>query len=211
MKPDNKLQATNNKQLLLIFTRNPELGKVKTRLASTVGDGVALDIYKFLLQHTKQVTQNLDVDKTVYYSVKVRENDIWDAAVYQKRQQHGDDLGMRMHNAFRDAFKNGYEKVVVIGSDLYDISQSDIEMAFKKLTGRDAVIGPALDGGYYLLGLTKMIPIIFKDKAWGTSTVLEDTLSDLKDKNYLLLAQRNDVDVYDDIKDNGTFQKFFKH
>lgn len=195
----------------MIFTRNPELGKVKTRLASTVGDEAALDIYKFLLQHTKKVTQNLNVDKAVYYSVKIRENDIWDTAGYQKQQQYGTDLGMRMQNAFQDAFKKGYEKVIVIGSDLYDISQNDIEDAFLKLAEQDVVIGPAIDGGYYLLGLTKMIPEIFENKAWGTSTVLEGTLSDLRDKNYLLLAQRNDVDVYDDIKDNGAFQKFFKH
>ncbi len=113
---------SKTKNLLLIFTRNPELGKVKTRLASTVGDQNALDIYKFLLQHTKKITKDLNVDKAVYYSVKIRENDIWNATVYQKHQQHGDDLGMRMQNAFQHAFNCGYEKVIIIGSDLYDNS-----------------------------------------------------------------------------------------
>ena len=71
------------KELLFVFVRNPELGKVKTRLAVTIGNQKALDIYIFLLQHTKQVTQNLPCDKAVYYSVKVKENDFWNEDSYQ--------------------------------------------------------------------------------------------------------------------------------
>ena len=78
-----------NKNLLLIFTRNPGLGKAKTRLAKTGGDETALEIYKFLLEKTKDISSKVNVDKAVYYSVKIRENDIWDANIFQKHQQVG--------------------------------------------------------------------------------------------------------------------------
>ncbi len=197
-----------SRNLLLIFTRNPELGKVKTRLAKTIGDEAALDIYKFLLEHTKQVTQNLTCDKAVYYSVKIRKNDIWDAPVYQKHQQEGSDLGVRMLNAFQQAFSTGYEKVVIIGSDLPDLTSEHINEAFEKLNSNDVVMGPAEDGGYYLLGMKKLHANIFQNKDWGTSTVRKDTLNDLQNESVHLLETLNDVDVFDDIKNNPVFNQF---
>ena len=199
---------SNNKNLLLIFTRNPELGKVKTRLAKTIGNKTALEIYKFLLNKTKEVTQNLDCDKAVYYSVKVRENDIWDANIYQKWQQTGEDLGFRMQNAFDNAFKNGYKKVIIVGSHLYDLSSEIIEDAYKKLDNSDVVIGPAEDGGYYLLGMKELQPKIFQNKAWGTASVRKDTLKDLQKVNVHLLQQLNDVDVIEDIENREAFAHF---
>ncbi len=198
------------KNLLLIFTRNPELGKAKTRLAKTVGDETALEIYKFLLDKTKQVTTNLSCDKAVYYSVKVRENDIWTSDVFQKHQQKGEDLGIRMLNAFKDGFKAGYEKVMIIGSDLYDLTPNHINDAFSKLNTNDVVIGPAEDGGYYLLGMKNLQSAIFKNKKWGTATVRKDTLNDLHKVSVHLLEELNDVDVFDDIKNHKAFQHFLK-
>jgi len=165
------------KNLILIFTRNPELGKVKTRLAKTIGNEKALEVYILLLQKTKEITQGLNCDKAVYYSVKVRENDIWDENIYQKHQQNGDDLGIRMQNAFLNAFTN------------------------------DVVMGPAEDGGYYLLGMTKNHPAIFKNKEWGTSTVRKDTLNDLKDSKVHLLEELNDIDLYEDLKKHDSLLK----
>ena len=201
----------NSKNLLLIFTRNPELGKAKTRLAKTVGDETALEIYKFLLQKTQSITKKIAADKAVYYSVKVRENDIWDATIYQKHQQKGGNLGIRMHNAFQESFNTGYQKVLIIGSDLYDLTPKIIEEAFIQLDKHDVVLGPALDGGYYLLGMKKLHEQIFKNKKWGTETVRKDTLKDLQDKKVFLLETLNDVDVYEDIKDHLAFQHFLKH
>ena len=200
-----------SKNLLLIFTRNPELGKTKTRLAKAIGDEAALEIYKFLLDHTREVTQNLTCDKAVYYSVKIRENDIWNASVYQKHQQNGDDLGERMYNAFQDAFTNNYEKVLIVGSDLYDLKPHHINNAFEKLNSNDVVIGPAEDGGYYLLGMRKLHSNIFENKEWGTSSVRKDTLNDLQNVSVHLLETLNDIDVFDDIKDNPIFNQFYKN
>ncbi|PKH50154.1 glycosyltransferase [Tenacibaculum sp. Bg11-29] len=199
-----------SKNLLLVFTRNPELGKAKTRLAKTVGDETALTIYKFLLDKTKEITANLSCDKAVYYSVKIRDNDIWNKEIYQKHQQKGEDLGIRMQNAFQNSFDENYDKVLIIGSDLYDLTPAIIENAFEKLNTNDVVIGPAEDGGYYLLGMKKMHAAVFKNKEWGTATVRRDTLNNLQKVTVHLLEELNDVDVFEDIENHSAFQQFLK-
>ncbi|WP_051477644.1 TIGR04282 family arsenosugar biosynthesis glycosyltransferase [Aquimarina pacifica] len=196
------------KNLLLIFTRNPELGKCKTRLAATIGDQKALEVYSFLLEHTVSITKNLPVHKEVYYSEKIRENDFWDEKIYSKQKQIGEDLGVRMKNAFEKGFEQGFANVIIIGSDMYDLSQQDLENAFLDLETHDYVIGPAEDGGYYLLGMKCLNSLVFKDKNWGTETVLRDTLENIKDQQIKLLEERNDIDYYEDIKDITVFQKF---
>lgn len=200
-----------HEDLLLIFTRNPELGKCKTRLAASVGDKTALAIYIFLLEHTVSVTNSLNFTKEVYYTNSIRKDDLWDPGVYQKKTQQGSDLGERMANAFKAGFKSGYKRIAIIGSDLYDLSKEDLEEAFKKLRSNDFVLGPASDGGYYLLGMTHFVPDIFKNKDWGSSTILEDTLADLKNKNVYLLETRNDVDVLEDIVNVPVFRPFLKN
>lgn len=206
---DFTLASSNN--LLLIFTRNPELGKGKRRLAATVGDESALNIYQFLLNHTVKITSNLYAEKLVYYSEEIWENDIWDNKRFGKKLQIGIDLGARMANAFQEGFQNEFQKIIVIGSDMFDLSQEDIEQAFKSLEKNDFVVGPAEDGGYYLLGMKNYMPELFKNKKWGTDTVLKETLTDLKDRKTALLETRNDVDYYEDIKDIEAFQPFLKH
>ena len=200
----------NNPQesLLIIFTRNPELGKCKTRLAASVGDETALAIYVFLLEHTQTVTASLQVDKEVHYSDHIGEDDLWDPEVYQKKMQWGDDLGVRMHHAIEAGLEAGYKRIVLIGSDLYDLSTSDLQQAFNALNTHEVVLGPAEDGGYYLLGMTRLIPEVFEKKAWGTATVLKDTLANLTEKNTHLLATKNDVDTLEDIRENRAFQPF---
>ncbi len=199
-----------SKNLLIVFTRNPELGKVKTRLAKTVGNAIALKIYTFLLERTRDIAVQVSADKAVYYSVKVRENDIWDANNFQKHQQVGEDLGIRMLHAFKNGFKAGYEKVMIIGSDLYDLTAETIENAFIALKDNEVVIGPAEDGGYYLLGMNSLEEKVFKNKNWGTETVRKNTLEELKDKKVFLLGELNDVDVFEDIEHHPAFQTFLK-
>jgi rSAM/selenodomain-associated transferase 1 len=198
------------KNLLLVFTRNPELGKVKTRLAKTVGNATALKIYIFLLERTQDIVVKVAADKAVYYSVKIRENDIWDASIFQKHLQVGEDLGIRMLHAFKNGFKAGYDKVMIVGSDLYDLTAETIENAFIALENNEVVIGPAEDGGYYLLGMNSLEEKLFKNKDWGTETVRKDTLEDLKDKKVFLLGELNDVDIFEDIEHHPDFQIFLK-
>lgn len=196
-----------SKNLIIVFTRNPELGKVKTRLAKTIGNQSALNIYNYLLNHTEQTIRNTTCDKAIFYSVKIRENDIWSSNIYHKLQQKGKDLGSRMSNAFKYAFENNYEKVIIIGSDLFDLKPKHISTALNMLDKNDVVIGPAQDGGYYLLGMKKIHSNVFENKNWGTETVLKDTLKDLKHLDVFHLKELNDIDTFEDIRDNQTLKE----
>ena len=200
-----------HKNLIITFTRNPELGKVKTRLAKTIGEASALAIYIKLLEHTESVLRNIDSDKAVYYSVKIRENDLWDSNIYQKHQQFGDDLGIRMQNAFKAGFDTGYNKIVIVGSDLHDLQPKHITQAFEALDKNDVTIGPAEDGGYYLLGMKTLHKDVFENKNWGTETVFDDTIKNLKNESVFLLEQLNDVDTYEDIKNNHTLKALIEY
>lgn len=205
---DSYLSRTSD-QALLIFTRNPELGKCKTRLAATIGDHKALAIYTFLLRHTASVTAPLPgTDLHVYFSERLGDGSIWDPGRYRRHLQRGADLGARMQQAFEDAFEQGYTRVVLIGSDLYDLGTKDLILAFAQLEQHPVVFGPASDGGYYLLGLTAMVPALFRNKAWGTSSVLADSIKDLKGESPSLLPERNDVDYYEDIAGHPVFEPF---
>lgn len=202
------MEVENRDNLLLIFTRNPELGKVKTRLAQGVGEENALTIYKILLQHTHDVVVKAQGKKRVGYSVKVRENDLWESSLFEKFQQEGEDLGQRMQHAFSKAFAEAFKKVVIIGSDLYDLQPYHLKQAFDALTSHDAVIGPAKDGGYYLLGMRFLIPEVFKNKPWGSDTVLKKTLEDLTPYNLKVLEELNDIDFAEDLKPYPEFTKY---
>lgn len=198
-------------RLLLIFTRNPILGKCKTRLARTVGDNTALEIYLMLLRQTVAATKGLMTDKMVCYSELLVEQDLWDPRIYAKDVQQGSTLGERMQHAFSKGFASGYKEIIIIGSDLYDLQQADLEMAFGLLENNDFVIGPAADGGYYLLGMKTLDPQVFSNKDWGGNSVLKDTLDDLKNRKLALLPVKNDVDVYEDILEIPAFRPFVKH
>ena len=200
-----------SKQALLIFTRNPELGKCKTRLAATIGDRAALDVYIHLLRHTAKVCSQIDaVDKYVYYSEHLGDGALWNPSIFTPEVQQGPDLGKRMKQAFVTAFGRGYEKVVLIGSDLPDLQTEDLRKAFSALDAHEAVIGPASDGGYYLIGLRRLIPNLFENKPWGGDQVLQATLSDLSGIQVSLLSEKNDVDRYEDIADRPEFQTYVR-
>jgi rSAM/selenodomain-associated transferase 1 len=189
------------KSLLIIFYRNPGLGKVKTRLAAAVGEEKALAVYTLLTNHTIGIAQPVEVNKVVYYSEYVDREDNWPNISFEKQLQKGNDLGERMLNAFADGFSNGYESICIIGTDCFELTSEIIAKAFKKLETKDAVIGPAHDGGYYLLGMTNLLPALFKDKEWGTGSVCADTIVDLRSlgQNFFQLELLRDVDREQDL------------
>lgn len=189
-----------NNNLIIVFVRTPELGKVKTRLAKTIGDQAALTIYKLLLKHTATVLHELSFDKVVYYSEKIENNDFWEASLFEKKLQKGADLGERMQQAFETAFDRGYKKVLIIGSDLFELTSTLIISALEALETYDISIGPSLDGGYYLLGMKELHPAVFKNKKWGANSVLKNTLQDLKQQNVKLLEALNDIDTFEDLQ-----------
>lgn len=187
--------------LLIIFVKNPELGKAKTRLAQTIGKEKALAIYRMLLERTKDVTFDLEVGIQVHYNQFIDRNDLWDDGRYIKKKQIEGDLGQKMQFAFEEAFSAGYEKICIIGSDCYDLNKKHLEEAFLNLETSEFVLGPSFDGGYYLMGMRALLTSVFSNKQWSTNSVFNDTLKDIKkgDKSYTLLSKLSDVDVEADL------------
>lgn len=188
-------------QLLMIFVKNPELGKAKTRLAASIGDEAALKVYKRLLEKTKEITLSLPFSKAVFYSQFIDTQDLWSNEHFTKKLQSEGDLGQKMETAFDWAFQNGFQKVCIIGSDCYDLTTDNLNEAFECLDNHNAVIGPARDGGYYLLGLSKACSSIFQNKQWSTDSVCSDTEKDFQSEgtSYKKLKTLNDVDTIDDL------------
>lgn len=189
-------------EALLIFVKNLIFGQVKTRLAATAGNEAAINIYKELLQHTNSVTQSVDADKIVFYSSYIDEEDIWNSKHFKKQIQKGKDLGERMQYAFASVFEAGYEKAIIIGTDCPGIDKKILENAFAILNNYDLAIGPARDGGYYLLGMKKLYAELFKEVEWSTDTVLKQTIQKCRQLNlgYALLPVLVDVDEEKDLK-----------
>ncbi len=194
-----------NQRLLLIFVKHPIPGKVKTRLAEGIGEPTAVAIYKELLTYTLSISQPVDADKVVFYGNQIPPNDLWSDAGFPRYLQEGPTLGERMSRAFEWGFKEGYRNITIIGSDSAQLTTQILEEGFNHLTEYEAVIGPAYDGGYYLLGMNRIIPGVFTDKYWSTDTVFSSTIRDftLAEISYYLLPTLSDVDTIDDLP--GTF------
>lgn len=188
---------------IIIFIKNPEKGKVKTRLAKTVGDDKALDVYKKLLAHTRSVTLSLGATKYLYYANEVNTEDEWDNDIYSKHVQHQSDLGGRMLHAFSEVLERGHKKVLIIGSDCYQLNTEIINDAFSKLNEHDVVVGPTYDGGYYMIGMKKLIPELFENKEWSTETVYSDSIKTLEKlgHSYHDMPRLSDVDNEGDLPD----------
>lgn len=160
---------------LIIFIKNPEAGRVKTRLAETVGKARALEIYRLLLAHTRRVALAVGVDRLLFYSRYIDLADEWPAAQFQKFRQEGADLGARMANAFERTLQH-YQKAILIGSDCAELTPAILHTAFRRLDGYDLVLGPAVDGGYYLIGMRQPAPALFRQMTWSTADVLAETM-----------------------------------
>lgn len=195
------------KKLLIIFTKNPELGNGKSRLAKTIGKENALVIFKELIKHTVSITKELDCDKWVQFSDHKNDNEFFDDSIYSKQLQEGNDLGDRMRNAFIKAKDEGYDKIMLIGSDCYQLTKLELEKGFNTLDSNDFVFGPAEDGGYYLIGTRTTFTKVFDNKTWSTKTVLYEAIRDIEsaDLTFGELVTLSDVDYEEDL---GDLKKF---
>ena len=194
------------KTLVIVFVKNIKLGKVKTRLAKTIGNQGAFEVYTELVKLTETATTHMQADKRIYFSETILD-DQWMG--FSKYTQEGEDLGARMKNAFQDGFNDGYERIVLIGSDLPDITATHINAGLEALQHSPVVFGPAVDGGYYLIGLSKLQNSVFNDKPWSASHLLEVTLDELKtlEVPFELLDTLNDIDTFEDL----TASSFYKN
>lgn len=183
---------------LIIFLRSPEEGKVKTRLAKTVGAAKALSIYRQLLSITFDQIQNLDCTVYLYFFPYI-DRSFLEKTPFIGRLQKGSDLGLRMRQAFQDVLQS-HQHVLLIGTDCPYITKTLLEEAFIQLQNHDIVLGPATDGGYYLIGLHQMHDRIFAGIDWSTEHVLSQTLQAVEDMNlsFSLLPEHHDIDHEDD-------------
>jgi len=183
--------------ILLLLIRNPRLGKVKTRLARTVGDAEALHIYRILLEKTRQAALGVQAERWLFYSDFMETGDDWPETHFQKKVQSGGDLGDRMEQAFQQAFDAGAGKVLIIGSDCPGLTGLLLQEAFDRLDNADFVLGPTPDGGYYLLGMKDLDVSVFRGIVWSTDTVRTSTLEKIQaaGKTCSLLPELSDVDT----------------
>jgi rSAM/selenodomain-associated transferase 1 len=194
------------KDSLIIFMKNPSLGKVKTRLAADIGDDKALEVYQSLLTKCRQECLKVETNRFLYYHEFVDDHDEWSQLFFQKRKQSKGNLGEKMKSAFADVQSpNGPNPTVIIGTDCYDLDHEMISLAFKALRMTDVVLGPANDGGYYLLGCRHFVPELFEQIDWSTDQVLQQTVMKVNQLglNYFLLEERIDLDTFDDLKASG--------
>ena len=194
----------STKPALIIFTKNPEKGKVKTRLAKTVGDDKALAIYKSLLNHTRQIALSVDSTRYLFYSQYIPPQDDWSPTDFKKLLQAEGDLGYKMTHAFETVTQQ-HQRVVIIGSDCASLTTAIVETALEQLQHHDFVVGPAMDGGYYLLGMRSFQPSIFEHIAWSTETVFERTMEKITalKGTCFLLPTLSDIDYEEDWEKYG--------
>lgn len=187
---------------LVVFVKNPELGKVKTRLAQSIGEEAALKVYRFLLNYTKQVADETDCDEVlVYHSLSVNPTDNWKGEKVKNKLQVSGDLGMKMNEAIQSVGLSDEGPIVLIGSDCLEITSDIIESAFNSLRDHDIVIGPASDGGYYLIGMNQPESFVFKNKPWSTDDLFNVTKKEIEknNKKLFVLEELSDIDVEADL------------
>jgi rSAM/selenodomain-associated transferase 1 len=190
---------------VLFFIKNPKKGKVKTRLASAIGDDAAVKLYRrFLLEMLSTLNRGTFLFYLCYHpedSLKDLKN--WLGEHYLYTPQTGENLGEKMKNAFNEAFSMHFKRVLLIGSDIPDLPLEFIDEAFKSLEEKDAVIGPSVDGGYYLIGFKDktFLPQVFERIPWSTERVFDETMKILETQQLTIhtLQLLRDMDTVEDL------------
>lgn len=188
---------------VLVFVRAPEAGRVKTRLAAEIGGEAALRVYVRLAEHALEQARAAGAEVRVHYTPADAGERVqaWLGPGAAYLPQAEGDLGERMRDAFDAAFAAGFRRVVIIGSDLPDLSAELLRRAFALLDAGEAVLGPARDGGYWLLGLRRPVPEVFRGIAWSTAEVFAETVARLRAEGIepALLEVLSDVDEAADL------------
>lgn len=188
-------------QKLILFLKSPRPGAVKTRLAKTLGADAACAAYRALVETLLRRLATVENVELCYSPDDARQEIVfWLREGWRAAPQGPGDLGERLERAFRNAFANGARRVIVIGSDCPDITNVDLEEGWSALQSNGVVLGPAVDGGYWLIGLRAPQPALFADMPWSTSALLQATLDRCADAGLRvqLLRTLSDVDTEQD-------------
>ena len=189
---------------LLLFVKYPDKGKVKSRLSKEFGEDTVLLLYEAFVLDVLETVNKGKYRFTICFHPPSAQEKIasWLGKSYLYMPQNGSDLGEKMKNAFASAFSEGFEKVMLIGSDIPDLPKEIIDEAFA--SDGEAVIGPATDGGYYLIGFKRdtFLPHIFEGMQWSTASVFERTMEIFRKHSCKvhILPQWRDVDTPEDLR-----------
>ncbi|MGQ0792517.1 MAG: TIGR04282 family arsenosugar biosynthesis glycosyltransferase [Deltaproteobacteria bacterium] len=203
------LETTLNmarQNVLIVFVKYPEPGKVKTRLARDIGREGATEIYRLMAERVvERVCASVNYATALFFDPSERQEDFrrWLGGDRTLIPQRGESLGGRMATAFNEVFTSGAQRAVIIGTDCLGVSEETVAQALRKLDVADIVIGPAEDGGYYLLGLKSALPAIFDGIEWSTERVFAQTIERVRDLGLscALLDTKRDIDTIADIDD----------
>lgn len=191
---------------LILFLKYPEKGVVKTRLANELGDDFTLELYKHFIADILNTGKKIAADIFIIYSAidGTKSEDFFWREEYPCLPQKGADLGIRMYNAFQEVGAQGYRKLALIGSDTPDLPATYIYEAFFRLDECDIVLGPSVDGGYFLIALRQdtINDAVFNNIPWSTSQVLRETTKIIRQKGMTchLLPEWEDIDEVDDLR-----------
>ncbi|MSU64189.1 MAG: glycosyltransferase [Pedosphaera sp.] len=186
---------------LILFLKAPRLGFVKSRLAASIGEAAALQAYQTLVDILIKRLSKLPATELRFTPDDAfAEVSRWLLPGWTAAPQLDGDLGARLNRAFNDAFKAGCDRVVVIGSDCPTVTADDIESAWQALETHEVVLGPATDGGYWLIGLRRSQPQLFTGIAWSTPQVFTQTVRRVESLGLSVhrLQERSDVDTESD-------------
>lgn len=186
---------------LVLLAKKPVYGKVKTRLAKSVGKQKALAVYQKLLALHCDICSKVNASKVVFWTPEKEQNSVYFTSEFTHKIQVGEDLGEKMYNAIQVMIQNGFDEVVLIGTDCPFLTPELIENSFARLQDHDLVIGPAEDGGYYLIGMKKAIKNVFEGISWSSELVLKQTLEKCLKQNLKVhqLAVLSDIDNEKDL------------
>tara|TARA_B100001029_G_C15029707_1_gene436079 strand:+ start:761 stop:1354 length:594 start_codon:yes stop_codon:yes gene_type:complete len=194
----------------MVFIKDSSKYPVKTRLKTSIGKNKSIWVYNQILKKTVLVLKNIKTDIAVFhYNSIISKNPFKNFSKWNKIQI-GKNLGEKISNAFNWGFEKGYKKIIIIGSDLWDLNEEIINKGFLELNKNKVVIGPSIDGGYYLLGLNKKMPKIFEGIKWGTQSVLAETLKLLEHEPYIL-PELNDIDTFEDLITNPSLFEIYNN
>ena len=201
------MSQISDRKRLILFTRYPEAGRVKTRLIPALGAEGAAMLHRRLVSHALSAAEAWRSSVSGELEIRFDGGDeeamrqwLGEGMVY--RQQGGGDLGERLARAFEESCREGGKATVVIGSDCPALGPAQLGKAFRALSEKRVVLGPATDGGYYLIGLTRQVPELFHGIEWGTGSVLAKSLGILAGLKIepFLLEPLDDIDRPEDLK-----------
>ena len=168
----------NNTERIIVYTRYPEAGLAKTRLIPALGEAGAANLQKLMTEETVKTVQKAKIEFEIHFTgCSFNTIQVWLGNQLKYNVQEGKTLGERISNSFKGAFSEGIKKVLIIGTDCPGITTHHIKKAFNSLQNSDLVLGPARDGGYYLIGLNSFQPELFNNIKWGSSLVYQQTMA----------------------------------